>query len=177
LRARFAHAACWPDEDTFERHFQEAVECHARTPDSFERARTRLHLGERLRRARRRSAARPHLRYAIEDFERLGAEPWAEQARIELLATDETARRRDARSIDQLTPREFHIAQALANGATTREAAAKLFLSPKTVEYHLRSVYSKLSLRSRAELARVLADANTQQVDTGAAPPTPRTAP
>jgi DNA-binding CsgD family transcriptional regulator len=140
------------DEVTFERHFVDALQHHELTPDAFERARTQLHYGERLRRVRRRTHARVQLRAAFATFERLGAPQWAERARMELLATGETARRRDPSTIDQLTAQEFQIALLLAAGATTREAAAKLFLSPKTIEYHLRSVYNKLDIRSRAAL-------------------------
>jgi DNA-binding CsgD family transcriptional regulator len=146
------------DETAFERHFVDALRFHDLTPDSFESARTQLHYGERLRRVRRRIHARVQLRAAFATFERLGAAPWADRARVELLATGETARRRDASTIDQLTPQEFQIAQLLAEGATTREAAAKLFLSPKTIEYHLRSVYSKLGIRSRSALTSALGD-------------------
>ena len=94
-------------------------------------------------------------------FERLGARPWAEQARAELAATGETARRRDASTLDDLTPQELQIARLLAGGMTTREAAAAVFLSPKTVEYHLRHTYRKLGIRSRDALAEAL-DAGIQ---------------
>ena len=97
------------------------------------------------------------LRAAFAAFHQLGAEPWAERARLELAATGETARKRDPSTLDQLTPRELQIALDLAAGLTTREAAAKLYLSPKTIEYHLRSVYRKLGVASRAELAEVFA--------------------
>jgi DNA-binding CsgD family transcriptional regulator len=146
------------DEASYDRHFEDALRCHELTPDSFERGRTRLCYGERLRRSRRRVEARDQLRAAFEAFERLGAEPWAERARVELLATGETARRRDASTLERLTPQEFQIAQLLAAGATTREAAARLFVSPKTVEYHLRSVYGKLGVSSRAALAAALGE-------------------
>jgi DNA-binding CsgD family transcriptional regulator len=96
--------------------------------------------------------ARGELRAAIATFDDLAAEPWAERARLELLASGETARRRDAGTLDQLTPRELQVALVLAEGHTLREAAAKLFLSPKTVDYHLRHVYRKLGISSRAEL-------------------------
>jgi DNA-binding CsgD family transcriptional regulator len=134
--------------------FEEALAQQARTPDVFEAARTRLAYGERLRRARNRTHARPHLRSALDDFERLGARPWAERARAELAATGETARRRDPTTLDQLTPQEVQIALLLAGGKTTREAAAAVFLSPKTIEYHLRHVYQKLGIHSREELRR-----------------------
>ena len=143
-------------DDELERAFSVALEHHARTPDRFDEARTRLCYGERLRRARRRSQARPQLRTALDAFEELGADPWADRARAELAATGETARRRDASTADRLTPQELQIAMTLAEGHTTREAATKLFLSPKTVEYHLRNVYRKLGVRSRDALAAAL---------------------
>ena len=136
--------------------FGAALAEHARTPDAFETARTRLAYGERLRRARNRVLARPELRAALEVFERLDARPWAERARAELAATGETVRRRDPSTLDELTPQELQIALLLAGGKTTREAAAALFLSPKTIEYHLRHVYMKLGIHSREELARAL---------------------
>ncbi len=145
------------DDGAFTQWFDEALRWHDSTPDTFERARSELAYGERLRRARRRSDARPHLRAAFAGFHQLGAEPWAERARLELAATGETARKRDPSTLDQLTPRELQIALDLAAGLTTREAAAKLYLSPKTIEYHLRSVYRKLGVASRTELAEVFA--------------------
>ena len=138
--------------------FEDALHQQMLTPDVFEAARTRLAYGERLRRARNRALARPELRSALEDFERLGARPWAERARAELAATGETMRRRDPTTLDELTPQELQIALLLAGGKTTREAAAAVFLSPKTIEYHLRHVYQKLGIHSRAELAEALAD-------------------
>jgi DNA-binding CsgD family transcriptional regulator len=146
------------DEASFEAYFVDALSYHAQTLDGFERARTYLQFGERLRRVRRRTQAREQLRDAYERFERLGATLWAQQAQVELLATGETARRRDASTVDQLTPQEFQVAQLLAHGATTREAAAKLFLSPKTIEYHLRSVYRKLDIRTRSSLTTIFVD-------------------
>jgi DNA-binding CsgD family transcriptional regulator len=134
-------------------HFRAALQLHEQTPDRFERARTELAFGARLRRERRRSEARPLLRSALETFELLGAAPWADRAAQELQATGETVHRREANAMDELTPQERQIAQLLAQGRTTREAAAALFLSPKTVEYHLRHVYLKLGVRSRASLA------------------------
>ncbi|MEA2451231.1 MAG: hypothetical protein QOG63_3163, partial [Thermoleophilaceae bacterium] len=133
--------------------YREALELHERTPDGFEAARTRLAYGAHLRRARQRVRSREQLRAALEAFEDLGATPWADQARVELAATGETARRRDPSTLDDLTPQERQIASLLAGGKTTREAAAAIFLSPKTVEYHLRHVYAKLGVHSREELA------------------------
>ncbi len=113
-------------------------------------------MGARLRRARLRVRAREELGAAFRALERLGARPWADQADTELAAAGETARRRDASTLDDLTPQELQIARLLAEGRTTREAAAAIFVSPKTVEYHLRHVYDKLGVRSRQELAAAL---------------------
>jgi DNA-binding CsgD family transcriptional regulator len=153
-RARAARCAgMLASDDDLDARFSEALQIHQRTPDAFERARTQLAYGARLRRARRRVRAREELRAALDTFERLGATPWIEQATAELAATGETARRRDVSTLDQLTPQELQIALLLSKGHTTRAAAAQLFLSPKTVEYHLRHVYQKLGIRSRAELS------------------------
>jgi DNA-binding CsgD family transcriptional regulator len=140
------------EDGKLDTHFEEALAHHARTPDVFETARTQLAYGARLRRARQRVRARKQLRAAHAAFDRLGAESWAELAAAELAATGETARRRDASTLGDLTPQELQIALLLADGKTTREAAAAVFLSPKTVEYHLRHVYQKLGIRSRDEL-------------------------
>jgi DNA-binding CsgD family transcriptional regulator len=145
------------DDESFSEEFDSALVLHARTPDGFETARTRLLYGARLRRAGRRQLAREQLRAAHESFDSLGAVPWAELARVELAGTGETARRRDPSSLDELTPQELQVALLLADGRTTREAAATLFLSPKTIEYHLRNVYRKLAIHSRGELRDALA--------------------
>jgi DNA-binding CsgD family transcriptional regulator len=133
-------------------HFEMALALHGQTADAFETARTHLAYGARLRRERQRVRARDELRAAVDRFDHLGAAPWSEMARAELAATGETARRRDASTLNDLTPQELQIALSLADGRTTRETAAALFLSPKTIEYHLRSVYRKLSVGSRSEL-------------------------
>jgi DNA-binding CsgD family transcriptional regulator len=144
------------DDSELAQPFEEALRDHAQTPDQFETARTRLAYGERLRRARNRVLAREQLRAALETFEHLDAAPWAERARTELAATGERLRRRDPSTLDELTPQELQIAMLLAGGRTTREAAATLFLSPKTIEYHLRNVYLKLGVHSREGLAGAL---------------------
>ncbi len=95
------------DGASFEQHFIDAKRYHELNSDSFERGRTHLSFGERLRRARHRVEARRELRRAFEIFDRLGADPWAERARLELLATGEHARRRGGPALDQLTPQEF----------------------------------------------------------------------
>jgi DNA-binding CsgD family transcriptional regulator len=143
-------------------YFEQAMHLHEQTPDAFEAARTRLAYGERLRRSRNRVLAREQLRAAADTFERLGARPWADRARAELAATGETRRPRDPSTIDALTPQELQIALLLTAGRTTRETAAALFLSPKTVEYHLRHVYQKLGIHSRDELAQALAAQTSQ---------------
>jgi DNA-binding CsgD family transcriptional regulator len=136
-------------------HFEEAVALHRENERPFDQARTRLLFGELLRRERRRIDARPHLRSALDTFERLGAAPWAERAATELRASGETARRRDPGSAGELTPQELQIARLVAEGSTNKEVAAQLFLSPRTVDYHLRKVFMKLGISSRAELHRL----------------------
>ena len=131
---------------------REAPAC-ARMP--FERARTELCLGERLRRARQRSQARVYLHQALETFERLGAAPWAQRARAELRAGGETVRQ-DEDAMQRLTPQELQVALAVGRGASNQEAAAALFLSKKTIEYHLSNIYRKANIRSRAQLAAIV---------------------
>ena len=144
-----------PDDDLDE-HFGAALELHEQGAGSaFERARTELLYGERLRRAKRRIEAREHLRSAVELFDGLGAAPWSEQARRELRASGESIPRRDPTAPERLTPQELQIALQVAEGKTNRDVAAALFLSPKTVEFHLTRVYRKLDIHSRAELVRL----------------------
>jgi DNA-binding CsgD family transcriptional regulator len=133
--------------------FGEAVAAAAALP-RLQRARTELLYGEWLRRERRRIDARGHLRKALEAFRSLGAVPWAERAETELRATGETARKRDVSAVEQLTPQELQIAGLVTEGLTNKEIAAQLFLSPRTVDYHLRKVFTKLGIASRAELIR-----------------------
>ena len=87
-------------------------------------------------------------------FRTLGAVPWAERAEAELRATGETARKRDVSAVETLTPQELQIAGLVTGGLTNKEIAAQLFLSPRTVDYHLRKVFTKLGITSRAELIR-----------------------
>lgn len=142
------------DESAAEEHFVRAIEL-APALSQFDAARTELLYGEWLRRRRRRIDARRHLRSALECFGRLGMAPWEARARSELRASGETARRRDPSTLDQLTPQELQIARLVAGGKTNPEVAAQLFLSTRTIDYHLRKVYSKLDIASRGELARI----------------------
>ena len=137
-----------------EAHFEMAIG-HLEDARPLDRARLQLHYGEHLRRERRRIDARVHLRGAVEAFERLGARPWAERAARELRATGETARRRDISPLAELTPQELQVARLVSEGATNKAVAAQLFVSPKTVEYHLRKVFAKLGIASRNELFRL----------------------
>ena len=131
---------------------------HAESPRPPDRARTELAYGEYLRRARRRVDAREHLRAALALFEELGAAPWAERAAQELRASGETARRRDVSTATDLTAQERQVAALVRQGLSNRDAAAQLFVSPRTVDFHLRNVFSKLGVTSRAELAQLALD-------------------
>jgi DNA-binding CsgD family transcriptional regulator len=145
-------------------HFERALWL-ARDTRTFDCARIHLLYGEHLRRGRRRADSRVHLRLALEIFEEAQAAPWAERARTELLATGETARKRDPSTIDQLTPQELQISRFVSQGLRNKEVAARLFLSPRTIDYHLRKVYVKLGITSRFELAQL----TLAQVSTSAA--------
>jgi len=140
-----------------EERFEAALEMHADASQPFEHARTLLAYGLWLHRSRRRLDARDRLGAALEIFERLGARPWAELARAELRAAGATGRESEP-APDDLTSQEVRIARAVASGATNKEVAAELFLSPKTIEFHLSSIYRKLGIRSRTELAGLVAE-------------------
>jgi DNA-binding CsgD family transcriptional regulator len=145
------------DDDEAEAHFVEALRLHERIgPEHrpFDRARTELLYGQWLRRVRRRADARPRLAAAHETFERLGATPWAERAATELRATGQTVPRRDAVAT-HLTPQEIQVVRLVAEGGSNQEVAAQMFLSPRTVAYHLYKAFPKLGITSRVELARL----------------------
>ena len=143
-----------------EEHFEDALQWHARAPLPFARARTELCYGERLRRARRRSDAREQLVRASATFHALGAAIWAQRAERELAAAGYSRRTPAEHSPwAELTAAETRVAQVIVEGATYEEAASALFVSPRTVESHLRQIYRKVGVRSRSELARRLAPA------------------
>jgi DNA-binding CsgD family transcriptional regulator len=119
-------------------------------------ARTRLLFGEWLRRENRRAEARNDLRIAYEAFAGMGAAGFAERAGRELTATGETVRKRGTAAREELTPQESQIARLAVAGRTNPEIGAALFLSPRTVEWHLRKVFAKLGVTSRRELAGAL---------------------
>ncbi|HTQ92838.1 MAG TPA: LuxR C-terminal-related transcriptional regulator, partial [Streptosporangiaceae bacterium] len=125
-------------------------------------ARARLVYGEWLRRQRRRRDARGQLRTAHEMFTAMGAGAFAERARAELLATGERARQRTAQAENELTPQEAQIARLVTQGHSNRDIAAQLFLSPSTVDYHLRKVFRKTGVASRTQLARTISDSRPE---------------
>jgi DNA-binding CsgD family transcriptional regulator len=138
--------------DAADAYFSEALRLHRTDQRPFDRARTQLLYGESLRRRRERLQAREHLRAALEQFELIGAHPWAARARTELRASGETARRRKDGRAEQLTPQELQVARFIAAGASTKHAASQMFLSPRTIDAHLRNIYAKLGITSRADL-------------------------
>ncbi len=147
-------------DDSAEDLYVQALARHSADERPFDRARTTLLYGEWLRRARRKTQAREHLNVARHLFDQLGARPWVERATGELTAIDGSSQQRTMPTeASRLTPQELQIAELAATGLSNRDIAAQLFLSPRTVEYHLYKVYPKLEIRSRAELSKVLHEA------------------
>jgi DNA-binding CsgD family transcriptional regulator len=138
--------------------YREAISRLTESRLGVECARAQLLYGEWLRRENRRVDAREQLRAAHEAFTAMGAGPFAERAARELRATGETVRKRTVETRDELTPQEAQIARMVADGFTNPEVAAQLFLSPRTVEWHLRKVFGKLGISSRRELRSTLHD-------------------
>jgi DNA-binding CsgD family transcriptional regulator len=130
----------------------------------LELARAHLLYGEWLRRERRRLDARKHLHTALESFTSMGTEAFARRAERELLAAGERAGKRTVDRLDQLTPQETQIARLAATGDTNRQIAAQLFISPSTVEYHLRKAFRKLGVKSRAQLAGRMSQSDPQRI-------------
>jgi DNA-binding CsgD family transcriptional regulator/tetratricopeptide (TPR) repeat protein len=144
------------DGDAADRLYREAIEHLARTEANVELARAHLLYGEWLRRERRRREARGQLRTAHAMFITMGVEGFAERTRRELLATGETARKRVVETSSQLTPQEAQVARLARDGLSNPEIGARLFISPSTVQYHLRKVFMKLDIKSRTQLHRVI---------------------
>ncbi|HEX3978726.1 MAG TPA: AAA family ATPase [Solirubrobacteraceae bacterium] len=154
-------AAMLAEGATAERLYREAIERLVRihTPGSHSLARAHLLYGEWLRRQHRRVDAREQLRLAYTMLADMGAEAFAERARRELQATGETVRRRTVETLDELTPQEVQVARLAADGNTNSEIGAQLFLSPRTVEWHLTKMFGKLGISSRKQLRSALTDA------------------
>ena len=137
------------DDDDIEQHYLAALKLH---DASFEQARTRLLYGAWLRRARRKADARTQLRAAVDYLDRINATPWAELARAELSATGVVTPRPTRADPPRLTPQELQVARLAAQGLSNRDIAAQLFLSPRTVGYHLYKAFPKLGVTSRSQL-------------------------
>ncbi|PBC64428.1 hypothetical protein BKI49_08825 [Streptomyces sp. Tue6028] len=144
------------DHQECEALFAAALARHEEATGDFERGRTQLLYGAWLRRRRRPGEARGRLRDALVSFERGGALGWAAQARAELRATGDAAPREPSGPLALLTPQQLRIARCVAEGATNREVALSLSVSPRTVDHHLRNVFAVLGIRSRVELSRLV---------------------
>ena len=152
--------------ESAERLHREAIERLARTRRRPEHARAHLLYGEWLRREKRRVEAREHLHAAHDMFTAIGMEAFAQRARGELLATGEKPRKRTVATRDELTAQERQIAELARDGVSNPEIAARLFLSRRTVEWHLRNVFNKLGIGSRQDLAQALPSSNSQLIPT-----------
>jgi DNA-binding CsgD family transcriptional regulator len=159
-------------DDGFDAPLARSVMAFGEMGVRFEEARSRLCLGERLRRAGRRVEAREQLRAALTRFEDMRCAPWMERTERELKASGETLRARDATSgIDELTPQELQVAAMAASGRSNKQIAAELFLSVKTIEAHLHRVYRKLGIRSRRALPSVIGGGDGSASDRGTGGP------
>jgi DNA-binding CsgD family transcriptional regulator len=158
LGLRAARAAMLAEGAAAEELYREAIERLSRTRIRIAMGRAHLVYGEWLRRENRRVDAREQLKIAHEIFDDIGNAPYVERARRELLATGETVRKRSVETLDDLTPQETQIGRMAAEGFTNPEIGAQLFLSPRTVEWHLRKIFAKLGISSRRELRTALPD-------------------
>jgi DNA-binding CsgD family transcriptional regulator len=166
LGVRARSRALLSEGETAQRLYREGIERLGRTRLRPELARAHLLYGEWLRRDGRRKDAREQLRTAHRMFTDMGMEAFAERAGRELQATGETVRKRRAETRDDLTAQERQIAQLARDGLSNPEIGARLFLSPRTVEWHLRKVFAKLGIHSRRELAAALPSGDSQLVST-----------
>jgi DNA-binding CsgD family transcriptional regulator len=155
LSAR-CHALLAERDGEADGYFRVALERHASSAADFDRARTALLYGQKLRRQRRPAAAREQLRGALDTFERWEAQPWIDRAVAELRAAGHHVEPRRVPVVEALTPQQAQIARLVAEGATNREVAAHLLLSTRTIDHHLRNIFAKLGVRSRVELARLM---------------------
>ena len=135
--------------------FESSLRHHETAGRPYDAACAQLAYGEHLRRAGRRVDARGHLKQALDTFRDLAAEPLAERAAAELRASGETARKRDPSTLVQLTPTELRIAQLVSEGMSNKEVAEACWISPRTVAFHLRNVFTKTGVTSRGELAHL----------------------
>lgn len=141
-----------PDDEA-EAHYQAAIRLYDDLNRPMDRARSELLYGEWLRRVRRRSESREPLRGALRVFERIGAQSWAERTRAELRATGESVAAAAEAGGAQLTPQELQLVRLAATGLSNRDIGGRLFISPRTVGYHLYKAFPKLGVAGRHELA------------------------
>jgi DNA-binding CsgD family transcriptional regulator len=154
-RARTAEHDDASDRDRVAQLFETSLAHHAVANRPYDRARVQLAYGQFLRRNQRRVDARPHLRAALDTFEDLHADPLAEQTSQELRASGETARKRDPSTALNLTPMELKVAELVSQGLSNKDVAAQCWVSPRTVAFHLRNVFTKTGVTSRGELAHL----------------------
>lgn len=147
------HALLAGTESEADEHFREAIRLHHSGGTAFELAKTEMFYACQLRRNRKPTAARELLREAVKVFQDFGAQLWEQRASAELRAAGESVQPAPTRPSGDLTPQQMQISRLVAQGATNREIASQLFLSPRTVEHHLRNIFAKLGVRSRVELA------------------------
>ncbi len=154
-QARIAEVDDSAGTDEIVAAFEAALTHHARAERPYDRARTQLAYGEFLRRTQRRVDARSQLRAALSTFEDLDAEPLVARATQELRATGETARKRDPSTLVKLTPMELKVAELVSQGLSNKDVAAQIWVSPRTVAFHLRNVFAKVNVTSRGQLSQL----------------------
>jgi DNA-binding CsgD family transcriptional regulator len=154
-RAMTSQGDAADDEGAVSELFEASLAHHGAADRPYDRARVQLAYGEFLRRNQRRMDARSHLRAAVDTFEDLRAEPLAGRAAQELRASGETARKRDPSTLLNLTPMERKIAELVAQGLSNKDVAAQCWVSPRTVAFHLRNLFTKLGISSRTQLAKL----------------------